>query len=75
MPAVSYEREYSVIQDLWQERSKVMNDFMSTEQLQGLVERRKLLHGEWLGPTPEQEREAEIARRYHDQPILPPYEG
>jgi hypothetical protein len=30
------------------------------------VQRRRLLHGEWLGPTSEQEREAEIARQYHE---------
>jgi hypothetical protein len=43
-----------------------MSDFMSVEQLQGLTRRRKLMHGEWLGPTPAQEREAEIAQQYHE---------
>jgi hypothetical protein len=43
-----------------------MSDFMSVEQLQGLIERKKLLYGEWLGPTPKQEREAEIAQQYYE---------
>jgi hypothetical protein len=43
-----------------------MSEYMSVEQLQELAERRKLLHGEFLGPTPEQERESAIAQQYHE---------
>jgi hypothetical protein len=36
--------------------------FMNTP----FVQRQRLMYGEFLGPTPEQQREAEIAREYHE---------